>query len=270
VAGEALLRRLDDIGRSVQSTGNALALLAFGSAGTERDRIDEYSDLDIFVIVREGHQQAFRDDLGWLSSVCPIAYSFPNTPHGYKLMFEDGIYAEVDVFTPAELGQYDFPEGRIVWKDEGVDEAIRFPQRPAPQRERLIAAPQQERLTPDWLIGEIVTNLYVGLGRFHRGEKLSALRFVQGYAIDRIVELAHFIETEQPAHRDAFIYERRFEQRFPMLSGELPRFIQGYDRTPESALAILEFLERHFQVHPAIKRAIMKLMPPHLVAPDEE
>jgi hypothetical protein len=260
-AREALLGRLDAIGRSVQSTGNALAVLAFGSSGTEPDRIDRYSDLDIFVIVKDGYEQAFRDDLGWLSSVCPIAYSFPNSPHGYKLMFEDGIYAEVDVFTLAELGQYDFPEGRIVWKAEGVDEAIRFPQRPAPQRESLIPAPQREPLTPDWLIGEIMTNLYVGLGRFHRGEKLSALRFIQGYAIDRIVQLAPFIETEQPAHLDAFIGERRFEQRFPHLSEDLPSFMQGYDRSPESALAILEFLERHFTVHPAMKQAIMKLIP---------
>jgi len=261
VAGEALLGRLEEIGRSVESMENALALLAFGSSGTELDRIDEYSDLDIFVVVKEGYQQALLDDLGWLSSVCPIAYAFPNSPHGYKLLFEDGIYAEVDVFTPAELGQVEFPEGRIVWKADGVDEAIRFPHR---------AAQSRGVRSLDWLIGEVLTNLYVGLERYHRGERLSALRFIQGYAIDRILELAHLVETEKSAHRDPFGDERRFEQRFPTVSSELPRFMQGYDRSPESALAILDFLGRHFAVDPAMKQAIVKLMPAHLVSPEEE
>jgi lincosamide nucleotidyltransferase len=175
-------------------------------------------------------------------------------------MFEDGIYAEVDVFTPTELGHIDFPEGRIVWKAEGVDEAIRFSQRAA-------QAPSERSL--NWMIGEVLTNLYVGLGRYHRGEKLSALRFIQGYAMDRVLQMAHFVEAEHPAHRDAYGEERRFEQRFPAVSGELSRFMQGYDGTPESALAILDFLERHFAVDPTMKQAILKLMPAHIILPDE-
>src|SRR5439155_3723389 len=68
---EGLLQRLDAIGRSLEGTGNALALLALGSVGTELDRIDAYSDLDFFVVVRDGYRQAYLGDLGWLSSVHP-------------------------------------------------------------------------------------------------------------------------------------------------------------------------------------------------------
>lgn len=251
----ALLQRLDAIGQSLHNTGTALALLALGSVGLEQDRLDAYSDLDFFVIVQDGAQAAYLADLGWLRAVCPIAYAFRNTVHGYKLLFEDGIYAEFAVFTLTELAHAAFPPARLVWQAAGVDPAIGLP--------RQVPAPPDER-TVEELLGEALTNLYVGLGRYHRGERLSAQRFIQGYAVDRVLELAPHIEQEQAAHRDRFSAERRFEQRFPTLAQELPRFIQGYDRSPELAAAILAFLERHWTVNPAIKQAILALLPARL------
>ena len=113
------------------------------------------------------------------------------------------------------------------------------------------------------LVGEALTNLYVGLGRYHRGEKLSAARFIQGYAVDRIVELSELIEEEwpgrKPGRKDRYSAERRYEQRFPRTSAELPQFMQGYTRSIESAQAILEFLERNFDVNAAIRNEILKL-----------
>ena len=53
---ELLLKRLDEIGRSLKKTGKALALLGLGSVGVELDRIDDYSDLDFFVIVKDGEK----------------------------------------------------------------------------------------------------------------------------------------------------------------------------------------------------------------------
>jgi hypothetical protein len=97
----------------------------------------------------------------------------------------------------------------------------------------------------------------VGLGRYYRGEKLTALRFIQVYAVDRILEMANLIEVEQPAWHDVFGNERRFERRFPGIAKELPGFTPGYEHTIEAAAAILAFLERHFDVDPAIKRAIV-------------
>jgi haloacid dehalogenase-like hydrolase len=50
------------------------------------------------------------------------------------------------------------------------------------------------------------------------------------------------------------------EQRFVQLASHLAAFIQGYERTPESALAMLEFLEAHFAGNQAIAAAIRKLI----------
>ncbi len=64
---DVLLQRLDDIGRSLAQREPALALIGLGSVGRELDRLDQYSDLDFFVIVASGHKQDFINDLSWLS-----------------------------------------------------------------------------------------------------------------------------------------------------------------------------------------------------------
>jgi lincosamide nucleotidyltransferase B/F len=245
---EALLKRLDEIGQSLAKSGKGLALIGVGSVGAELDRLDQYSDLDFFAVVKPGNKEKFISDLDWLSAVNPIVYVFQNTVDGFKLLYEDGIFCEMAVFEPQELPNIPFAGSRIVWKDDSFDDALSVP-RPI----------QHSPKTTEWLLGEALTNLYVGLGRFHRGEKLSAARFIQGYAVDRVVDLAGQIETEQPAHRDKFMAERRFEVRFPDVARSLPNFMQGYDHSPQSARTILEFLDTHFEVNPAIKRAILDL-----------
>jgi len=245
---QILLDRLNAIGQSLKNTDNALALLGLGSVGQETDRLDDYSDLDFFVIVKDGHKNTFIEDLDWLSSVCPIAYYFKNTVDGYKLLYEDGIFCEMAVFEPRELANIPFTGGRIIWKDAAFNERIATPQRKTESEHPI-----------EWLLGEALTNLYVGLGRYHRGEKLSAARFIQGYAVDRILELSATIKRPQPGHEDVFVPERRFEQRFPDIAVHLPQFIQGYERSCESARAILAFLDAHFEVNAAMRTAILNL-----------
>lgn len=245
-----LLERLAAIGQSLATTGRALALLGLGSVGRERDRLDAYSDLDFFAVVRLGEKARFLADLGWLSDIAPVAYAFQNTADGYKLLFGDGIFCEFAVFEPQELAGVAFAEGQIVWQADDCDARLCTP---AP-----LPSPREPH-SVTWLLGEALTNLYVGLGRYRRGEKLSAMRFVQGYAVDRVLELAAWLEPEQPAGRDPFTPERRCEQRFPGVAALLPTFMQGYERTPESAAALLAFLEAHFAVNPALAAAIRAL-----------
>jgi len=247
---QSLLKRLDEIGRSLEQSGHALALIGLGSVGLELDRLDSYSDLDFFAIVEEGYKRAYLDSLGWLSDVHPIAYSFLNTEDGYKVLFEDGIFCEFAVFEPAELERIPFAPGRIVWKQAEVPDTFGQP--------TTFPASKQKR-DKDWSLGEALTNIYVGLNREKRGEKLSATRFIQGYAVDRLLELVEYIKPANEAHRDPFVNERRFEQRFPDLDSQVSTWMQGYEKNCESALAILEFLEDYFEVNEAIAKAIREL-----------
>jgi len=244
---ERLLRRLDDIGRALAQTDAALALIGLGSVGVELERLDEFSDLDFFVIVQKGHKPAFIDDLSWLGAAHPIAYHFRNSDAGHKFLYADGIYGEMAVFEPEELATAAYAPGRLVWARAGVPEAWAAPPPGSPRR----SPPAVEHL-----LGEALTNLYVGLTRFRRGEKLSALRFIQGYAVDRVVDLAPLMATATSAEADAFDGPRRFEQRFPALAAELPALLPGYEGTPAAAAAILALLGRHFDLDPAIVAAI--------------
>lgn len=252
---DRLLSRLNAIGEALAQSGRALALIGLGSVGAELERLDDYSDLDFFVIVEPGHKPEFVNRLDWLGAVGPIAYAFRNSADGYKLLFEDGVFCEFAVFEEAELRRIPFAPGRIVWKRPGVPDSLGRPQ---------TAQPNPDTPSVEWSLGEALTNIYVGLGRYRRGEKLSAMRFIQGYAVDRLLELSDHLEpaTASPhpaSSRDVFARERRYEQRHPRLAQALPDFTQGYDRSVESARALLTFLESHFEIHPALKRAILEL-----------
>ena len=249
---QQLLERLDAIGMALRDSGTALALLGLGSVGVEIERLDEYSDLDFFVIARPGAKARYIDNLDWLTAICPLAYIFRNTVDGYKILFRDGIFCEFAVFEAHELHDIPFTRGRFIWKDDSFDEKLCTP-RPEQPRTNLIEG------TDEWHLGEALTNLYIGLGRVHRGEKLTGTRFIQNYAIDHVLALTRTLETAQKHTEDPFNSERRYEARYPQTARHLPAFIQGYEHNIESALAILAFLEQHFEVSPAISAAIREL-----------
>jgi hypothetical protein len=190
------------------------------------------------------------NSLQWLSGIHPVAYSFPNTEDGYKLLFTDGIFCEFAVFELDELKNIPFAPGRIVWKRSDMPDTLGQP------AAKPTAPSKRDK---DWLLGEALTNIYVGLQRDRRGEKLSAMRFIQGYAVDRLLELVEYVEEANEVHRDPFVNERRFEQRYPKLVLQLRTWAQGYEKSRQSALAILEFLEREFEVNEAMAKEIRSL-----------
>lgn len=242
-----LLQRLDAIGRSLDASGHALALVALGSVGRETQRLDAWSDLDFFAIVEPGHKARYIDRLDWLAAAHPLAWHFRNTRDGHKALMADGVFCEFAVFEPAELESIPFAPGRIAWKREGVDDALAVPRRPLPDA----ALPDET-----WIVGEALSNLLVGLQRWHRGEKLAAMRMVQSHALDRLIELDALRQRQRGTAvpgADPFSRERRIEQRQPDVAAELPALAPGYEHTPEAALAMLEALQRRgAALHPAV------------------
>ncbi|MBA4383242.1 MAG: hypothetical protein C0410_00760 [Anaerolinea sp.] len=247
---EFILERLNGIGDVLSKRDSALALIALGSVGIQLDRMDQYSDLDFFVIVKTGCKPQYLEDLSWLKDVAEVGYCFQNTQDGYKLLFADGVFCEFAVFDEDELKNAVFTKGRIVWKADGVSDDIAIPQR---------IVEKKERSSTEWLIGEAVTNLYVGLCREKRGEKLSAMRFIQGYAVDRVLELSEMLESATLIDGDEFNIERRYEQRYPASSKALPEMLQGYEKNRESAISVVSFLEEHYTINPFMKQAVLDL-----------
>ena len=247
---EQLLERLNEVAHSLERSGHALALIGLGSAGQATGRLDAYSDLDFFVIAEEGYENLFRGNLAWLSSICPLSFKFRNTIHGCRALFEDGIFIEFAVFTPAEFEDIPYADARVIWAADPAFAAS------LPASNKLPRKRQQEI---EWLVGEALTNLYIGLSRYRRGEKLNAARFIQGYALDRLLDLSETIEPANRPDSDPFSSDRRYEQRYPKLALELPSFLPGYEHSVESVLAILNFLDRHFTVNEAMRAAILAL-----------
>lgn len=167
-----LLARLEAIGVTLSRRPDALGLIALGSA-----ELDAYSDLDFYIVVKADARLRYLEHLDWLEAAGPgtegtarsaSAYRFRNTVDGYKLLYADGVFCEFAVFTPQELAAAQGSGARIIWARPGV--AVPLPQPPPPADQPDLA----------WQVGEALTNLYVGLGRYKRGERLSAARFIPG------------------------------------------------------------------------------------------
>jgi hypothetical protein len=248
-----LLARLDAIGASLRDSGHAVALIGLGSVGLETRRLDEYSDLDFFAIVEPGYKARYIEQLDWLSTVHPVVWHFRNTADGCKALLSDGVFCEFAVFEPHELEHIPYAPGRIVWRRPDVDPAIAVPRRSLPQ-----ARPPDET----WMVGEALGNLYVGLQRWRRGERLAGARLVQIHAVDRLIELDALRSPAAGADSaiDPFSRERRVEQRQPALAAELGSVMPGYERTPEAAVAVLDALTRRGAVlDPSITSRIRRL-----------
>jgi len=246
-----LKTRLQAIAENLKNAPNGLGLLGLGSAGKEIERMDEYSDLDFFAIVAEGQKLQFIENLDWLSNAHPIAWCFRNTFDGYKLLFTDGVFCEFAVFEPKELVHIPYSPGQFIWKDICLSEHLCRP----------IVQAVQHSQDESFLLGEMLTNLYVGLCRYRRGETISAMRFIQIYAVDRLIRLLdlHQKQTSQ-VDKDNFCLDRRVEQRHPEFQGLLTQCSQGASKSPESALVMLEFVKRHYNIDKTLEHEIRRLI----------
>jgi hypothetical protein len=242
-----MLRRLDEIAAQLATRQDVLAVLGLGSAGAEHDRLDDHSDLDFFVVVDDGAKQAVLESIGWLERSHPVSYSFRNDINGRKALFADGIFIEYAVFTPAELKKLPFTGARVVWQR---------PDAPAGLAECGPPPPVPHLDTVEFHLNEALTNLYVGLHRELRGERLTATRFIQSYAVDRVIALVRLTRPSDRDRRDPFEQSRRIEQAYPPDILPLAAMVPGCERNREAAAFTLAWLKARFEVDPAIAAAI--------------
>jgi hypothetical protein len=242
-----LLQRLDALGAVLRERGDAIALLGLGSVGTDTGRLDEHSDMDFFAVVEDGAKQRYLDAIDWLEELHPVAYSFENSVDGRKVLWDDGLFAEYAVFTLDELRAGSYDGARVVWRRDDAPSGLEAAGKPLPP---------SPYATPHYQLNEIVTNLYIGLHREQRGERLAAMRLIQVHAVDRLLTYLDLTEEATAPRQDPFAVERGAERR---VSVPLGAFVQGYDRNRESALAILEWLEPRAEVDATLAAAIRTL-----------
>ncbi len=237
--------RLNCIATHAQEDPNILAFLALGSA-SDQNRLDAYSDLDFFLIVKDGYAHQYIQDLSWLSVCQKLAYQFQNTVDGHKVLYEDGIFAEFAVFDATRMKDIAFVPGTYLFnKDPKNLLNVSYVQYPVYSN------------SLNFLIQEALTNLYIGLARYHRGEKLAAFRLIQVHAVNRILEIHHLQNKDAI---DPFALERRYEQRHSENSELIESFCLGYTQTIKSARNILNYLESMQAINPSLKKEIENLL----------
>jgi hypothetical protein len=225
---QSLLDRLDAIARAVAERPGGLALLGLGSCA-DVGRLDASSDLDFFVIVADGRKRAWLDALDWLGSACPLVWTHPNTPDGFKTLDADGVLSEFAVFEAGELAGIPFAPGRIVWAREGFDTGALAPRRgPDP-------------VNPAWEAAEARSNLLVGLSRLARGEAASAWECVCVHAAGHALRA---VAQGRAEGGDPFNPLRRLEARDAGLARTVARW-RGPD-VAQAAAAIALALDESF------------------------
>ncbi len=247
---EQLLRFLDRLSAELDRRGDAVALLALGSVGRDLHRLDEHSDADFFVVVDDlAARDRYVADIGWLEDAHPVAWSFENTPDGRKALLQGGLFAEYAVFALEEMATAHYPPGRIHWSRADAPPGLELPTMPLPPTPPL-----------EHQVGEALTNLYIGLHRDLRGERLTAARFIQGHAVDRWIGVLGHLGIGEGTAQDAFVVDRGVERRFGPDVLPLADLVPGYEDNALAAETLLGLLEAHVEVDPSMAAAVRDLV----------
>jgi len=195
---------------------------------------DEWSDHDFFLISRPGEQEPLRRDLSWLPAHERITFSFRETEHGLKVLYDDGHLVEFAVFDVEEIALAGVNRYRTLLDRGGVEDACaQVRDRPRPQYD------------DDQLFGMAVTAALVAVGRGRRGEVLSATLFV-ALCVTHLTRLvARVLSSESASVLDNLDSLRRFERAYPALGAELAAAVRL--APPEAGLRLLEVLERELR-----------------------
>ena len=218
----------------LEGNPEVLGLVALGSMSGEGVPPDTFSDHDFVVVVRPGAQERFRQDLGWLPDAAQVALSFRETAHGLKVVYLTGHLLEFAVFDPDELYLARVNRYRVLL--DRADIGVRM---------RAVRAATAAAGRPDdaYLVGQLLTSLLVGVGRWRRGEQLSGEHLVRCEALGLLLRLLAFhVPAADPGAPDGLDPLRRFERAWPSLAAELKETLAR--DVPAAAQGILALASR--------------------------
>ncbi len=211
---------------------HVLGVVALGSMA-DAARRDRWSDHDFFWIVESGLQEGYRRDLSWLPDAGAVVMALRETAHGLKVLFADGHLIEFAVFDPDEIALARVNDA-VILRDH-ADIAARI--------DAVRARSGNGAFDPLHGVQTILGVLQVGVGRYARGERVTASRFIKGFAFEQLIPLlSAVVPPSQPEALDNLDPFRRFERRYPALGAEIDRLLSADGVT--CAAGWLDILER--------------------------
>ncbi|MCB2222856.1 MAG: aminoglycoside 6-adenylyltransferase [Actinobacteria bacterium] len=231
-----LERLVADLGEDPRVRG----VLAFGSTAATTHEPDRWSDHDLGLVVEQGSEEAFRTDPSWLPDHGRLLLWMREDRRSVKGVFDDGHQVEAAVIPPEDLARVPLGAVRVLLDKGGVAAALRQPGRPDPA---------DARRPESHLVGQFVTALLVGLGRYARGEVLSGEQFVKVHAAGHLLALLPAVAPpEDPEAPDPADPWRRVERAYPEIAAEVAAALDA--DVPRAALGLLAAAEA--SVMPAV------------------
>jgi lincosamide nucleotidyltransferase B/F len=235
-----------DLLQNIAKSPTALGLVALGSMAQQDYAPDRFSDHDFFVVVQTGSQETWRNNLTWLPHSDQVALKLRETEHGLKILYQNGHLLEFAVFDLEELFMAKVNRFRVLLDRADVQDRL----------ERIAAASIPSSQThPDQLerlFGEFLCNVWVGVGRYQRGERFSAQLFVKSYALGHLLKLLSTLNfAPKQSLLDSLDASRRFERVFPELAAKLHAALE--QDIPQAALELLALAREYVLPHLSLK-----------------
>lgn len=235
-------RFTEELRQKLTDDPRVVGLVALGSMAQQDYQPDDWSDHDFFVITIQGVQEDMRRDLSWLPRADELVFHFRETEHGLKALYPNGHLLEFAVFNEDELQMARLNRYRVLL--DKTDLTSKLAELALTTQDFVT----QTRTDPAQRFGELLMNIFVGVGRQARGEALSGRHFVKTFALIHLLHLlAEFVPAENAHLLDNLDAFRRFEQVFPTLGAELNQIL-GQD-TLTAADGLLALAVRELRPH---------------------
>ena len=207
---ESYQRFTDALTGSLRGRDGVLGLVAVGSMASGPD---EFSDHDFLVIALPAATEGLRADLSWLPDHERLVLAYRETAHGVKAVYDSGHLVEFAVFSPDEIALARLNRTRVLFDSSPARDLTDRVAAVGAGTPGLVAA---EAESDEWLVGQLLTALLVGVQRHRRGERMSGLDFVHHFALRHLlVLLARHVPSAHPEVRDDLNPFRRVEQAWP-------------------------------------------------------
>ena len=223
-------RYTEALQRNLESFPEVMGLVTLGSTADKQLR-DQWSDHDFWVITKSSAQPKFLDDLSWLPASDRILLKVRHS-NGYTVVYDNKHKVELAVFDLDEARTGKAERYSILIDREGIAE--------------LMISIHENSINPIRASAEGLENLCVlvwsACERDERGETLSARQYLDGFAVNQLLNL-----ITPPLHpeRDRLDPRRRLEKRSPDLATEIIALRNLV--IPTAALRMFEIAERELK-----------------------
>lgn len=220
--------------RTLEADADVLGVVALGSTADPAYR-DAWSDHDFWVVTRPGHQDALLDDLSWLPCSEQILVRAQHGRRGFSVLYRDGHLIEFAVFDPAQATTGTATVYRVLFDRGGVANSVAQAQ----ERARPGAWDEARR---SFVFDNFLILLRTAVVRWHRGERLSARRYLGHFSADALLGFAlELSPADATRGRDPVDPRRRIEQLQPELAAAIDALVCR--PVPEGAAGMLALAE---------------------------